>query len=84
MRPSDNLFLLIKSLTKSEKREFKLLAQRYKNSTTRLAIRLYEIIDKLPEFDETKIIQKFTSVLILVKDIQLITILFFEILLYLV
>lgn len=58
MRPSDNLFLLIKSLTKSEKREFKLLAQRYKNSTNRLAIRLYEIIDKLPEFDETKIIEK--------------------------
>lgn len=58
MRPSDNLFLLIKSLTKSEKREFKLLAQRYKNSTTRLAIKLYEIIDKLPEFDEIKIIEK--------------------------
>lgn len=58
MRPSDNLFLLIKSLSKSEKREFKLLVQRYKSSSTRLAVRLYEIIDKLSEFDENKIIEK--------------------------
>ena len=31
MRASDNLFLLIKSLSRSEKREFKLLAGRYRN-----------------------------------------------------
>lgn len=58
MRPSDNLFLLIKSLSKSEKREFKLLATRYKNSSARIAYRLFDIMDKLPEFDESKIISK--------------------------
>ena len=58
MRASDNLFLLIKSLSRSEKREFKLLAGRYRNSSSRLAIRLFDIIDKLAEFDETVVIKK--------------------------
>ncbi len=58
MSASDNLFLLIKSLSRSEKREFKLLAGRYRNSSSRLAIRLFDIIDKLNEFDETVIIKK--------------------------
>src|SRR5688572_25646962 len=52
-----NLFLLIKSLSKSEKRYFKLFADNGKSDSNYL--QLFEAIDKQEEFDEDAIRKKF-------------------------
>ena len=54
----DPLFILIKSLTKSEKRSFKLYANRTQSSTSSKFISLFDILDKLEAYDESLIYKK--------------------------
>ncbi len=59
MRPSDNLFDLIKSLNPSEKRHFKLYAQRHIVGEENNYLKLFETIDKQDEYDEEALKKKF-------------------------
>lgn len=61
MKPSDSLFSLIKSLTKSEKRYFKIVAAKRSNSEKSNYLQLFDAIDKQEEYDEDKIIQQFSQ-----------------------
>lgn len=54
----DPLFQLIKSLSKSEKRNFKLYANRFHASEDKKFIRLFNAIEKLNEYNDEKILQK--------------------------
>ncbi len=54
----DPLFILIKSLTKSEKRQFKLYAGRLGNNSDSKFIALFNFLDKAERFDDTLIIKK--------------------------
>jgi len=56
MEKTDALFLLVKSLTKSEKRQFKLYAGRLGGNSEKNFIALFSILDKLEEFDEKQIL----------------------------
>lgn len=58
MEKSDALFLLVKSLTKSEKRQFKLYAGRLGGNSEKNFIALFSVLDKLTEFDEKQILAK--------------------------
>lgn len=55
---SEQLFRLIKSLNKSEKRSFKLYAQRSHNQATSKFIRLFDVLDSMESYDEKTIIKK--------------------------
>ena len=54
----DPLFILIKSLTKSEKRQFKVYAGRLVGNTTSKFITLFNYLDKVDVMDESLIIKK--------------------------
>lgn len=56
MEKTDALFLLVKSLTKSEKRQFKLYAGRLGGNSEKNFLALFSVLDKLEEFDEAKIL----------------------------
>lgn len=62
MKASDNLFQLIKSLSKSEKRYFKIIAEK-KNTDVKgnNYLQLFNAIDKQDEYDEEKIIRQFSK-----------------------
>jgi hypothetical protein len=62
MKASDNLFQLIKSLSKSEKRYFKIIAEK-KNSDVKgnNYLQLFNAIDKQEVYDEGKIIRQFSK-----------------------
>jgi hypothetical protein len=53
----DNLFLLIKSLTKSEKRQFKLYVGRLDVNTDSKFLNLFNLLDKSNVYDEAAIIK---------------------------
>lgn len=55
---SDHLFQLVHSLSKSEKRHFKLYASRSAQSDEKKFIRLFDLIEKQKSYDEKKILQK--------------------------
>ena len=55
---NDTLFLLVKSLSKSEKRQFKLYAGRLGGNSEKNFMALFTILDKMDEFDEKTILQK--------------------------
>ena len=57
MNPSRNLFLLIKSLSKSEKRHFKLSSSQQAGDKTYL--KLFDALDKQENFDEVAIKKQF-------------------------
>lgn len=59
MRTSDELFQLIKSLTKSEKRYFKLFASLYGGEKNYL--RLFDAIDQQRTYDEARIREAFSN-----------------------
>lgn len=62
MRASDNLFNLIKSLTKSEKRYFKIIAtKKNEDGKGNNYLQLFNAIDKQDEYDEEKIIRQFAK-----------------------
>ncbi|MCB4806681.1 hypothetical protein LG651_00345 [Tamlana sp. 62-3] len=54
----DNLFVLIKSLSKSEKRQFKLYVGRLGGNEDSKFLTLFTILDKLPVYDEAAILKK--------------------------
>jgi len=61
--PNDQLlFELIKSLTKSEKRSFKLFATRNGGDTDAKYIRLFDVLDKMDSYDEKAILKKLKGV----------------------
>ena len=54
----DNLFVLIKSLSKSEKRQFKLYVGRLGVNEDSKFLMLFNILEKLPFYDESTILKK--------------------------
>jgi hypothetical protein len=57
-RSSDALFQLIKSLEKSEKRNFKLYITRNSASEDLKSIRLFDALDKMEDYDEAQLLEK--------------------------
>lgn len=53
----DNLFSLVKSLTKSEKRQFKLYVGRIGVNADSKFLNLFNVLDKLKEYDEEQILK---------------------------
>lgn len=58
----DQLFTLIKSLTKAEKRNFKLYTNRFESSGDTKFIQLFDVLDKLPDYDDDLIIKRLNGV----------------------
>jgi hypothetical protein len=61
-RFSDALFQLIHSLEKAEKRHFKLYIKRSSVNEDLKIIRLYDALDKLPEYDEKLLLKKLPNI----------------------
>ena len=59
MSKSDSLFRLIKSMSKSEKRNFKIFASRHVIGEKNNYVALFDAIDKQLDYDEKLILQKF-------------------------
>ncbi|HEX3079585.1 MAG TPA: hypothetical protein VHQ04_03945, partial [Puia sp.] len=57
-RSSDTLFQLVKSLKKSEKRNFKLYVKRNTASEDLKIIYLFDALDKMESYDETELLRK--------------------------
>ncbi len=57
-RSTDNLFQLVKSLEKSEKRNFKLYVQRNSSDDNLKIVQLFDALDKMNEYDETVLLKK--------------------------
>lgn len=55
---NDSLFQLIKTLNKAEKRNFKLYVKRLSNSESAKFTQLFDIMDKLEEYDEAAILKR--------------------------
>lgn len=55
---SEQLFTIIKSLTKAEKRNFRLYVQRLQSNEDVLYVRLFDILEKAEEYDEGKVLEK--------------------------
>lgn len=61
-RSTDALFQLIKSLEKSEKRNFKLYVKRNSSSENLKTIQLFDALDKMNDYDEKLVLQKNKSI----------------------
>jgi len=57
-RSSDTLFQLVKSLKKSEKRNFKLYVKRNSSGEELKIIHLFDAIDKMSKYDEAELLRK--------------------------
>lgn len=57
-RSSDALFQLVRSLEKSEKRNFKLYVKRNTGADTLKIIQLFDALDKMKEYDEKLLLKK--------------------------
>jgi tetratricopeptide (TPR) repeat protein len=55
---SEQLFTIIKSLTKAEKRNFRLYVQRLQSNEDVLYVRLFDLLEKMDEYDETTVLEK--------------------------
>ncbi len=55
---SEQLFTIIKSLTKAEKRNFRLYVHRLQSNEDVLYVRLFDILDKAEEYDEDIVLEK--------------------------
>jgi hypothetical protein len=58
----DQLFLLINSLSKAEKRNFRLYATRIQSDKETKFIQLFDVLDKLDDFDEQAILKRLPKV----------------------
>ncbi len=58
----DPLHLLIKSLSKSEKRNFKLFAKRLQSNEDSKFLELFDVLDKLSDYNEEKILLKASDI----------------------
>ncbi len=56
--PKDQLLTLINSMTKAEKRNFKLYANRTQSNNTLRFIQLFDVLDKQKEYDEVGVFKK--------------------------
>ena len=54
----DNLFVLIKSLSKSEKRQFKLYVGRMDSNENSKFLKLFNLLDKMDFYSEDLILKK--------------------------
>jgi len=61
-RNTDTLFQLIKSLGKSEKRNFKLYINRNSSSEELKIVQLFDALDRMDEYDEAVLLKKNTSI----------------------
>src|SRR5215472_2365594 len=61
-RSTDALFQLVKSLEKSEKRNFKLYVKRNSSSEDLKIVKLFDAIDKLDQYDEELLLKKNKSI----------------------
>ncbi len=61
-RSTDALFQLVKSLEKSEKRNFKLYARRNSSSESLKTIQLFDALDKMGDYDEAVLLKKNKSI----------------------
>ncbi|MBS1512911.1 MAG: hypothetical protein JST86_18865 [Bacteroidetes bacterium] len=61
-RSTDPLFQLIKSLGKSEKRNFKLYTTRNSGSEELKIVQLFDALDKMDDYDETVLLKKNKSI----------------------
>ena len=59
---SDQTFTLIKSLTKAEKRNFKLYATRIQSKEELKFVQLFEVIDKISQYDEEVILKRLPDI----------------------
>ena len=59
---SDALFILIKTLTKAEKRNFQLAFNKNNTKEDVLFIQLFTTLDKMKEYDEEQILRKITDI----------------------
>lgn len=57
-RSADTLFQLIHSLQKAEKRAFKLYAKRHSANEDLKMIQMFDVLDKMTEYDETVLLKK--------------------------
>lgn len=57
-RSTDELFSLIKSLSRAEKRNFKLFTSRNSGSGDLKIVRLFDVLDKMEEYDEAQFLKK--------------------------
>ncbi len=62
-RSTDTLFQLIKSLTKAEKRNFKLYVQRNSGGENLKIVQLFDALDKMNEYDEILLLKKNKDIL---------------------
>ena len=61
-RNTDELFQLIQSLSKSEKRIFKLHVKRISGSDDLKILALFDALDSMAEYDEEKLLRKNSSI----------------------
>jgi hypothetical protein len=61
-RSTDALFQLVKSLEKSEKRNFKLYVKRNTDTGDLKIIQLFDALDKMNEYDEPQLLKKATGI----------------------
>ncbi|XZF16312.1 hypothetical protein ACTHGU_09245 [Chitinophagaceae bacterium MMS25-I14] len=61
-RYADELFQLIRSMEKSEKRNFKLYVNRIGNGDDLKMVTLFDALDKMQEYDEAVLLKKNTSI----------------------
>jgi hypothetical protein len=61
-RSSDALFQLVRSLEKSEKRNFKLYVKRNSTSEDLKIIQLFDALDKMEEYDEEQLLKRNKSI----------------------
>jgi hypothetical protein len=61
-RSTDSLFQLIKSLEKSEKRNFKLFVRRNTATEDLKIIQLFDALDRMPDYDEELLLKKARSI----------------------
>jgi len=61
-RSTDILFQLIKSLEKAEKRHFKLYIKRSSGKEELKIVRLFDVLDKLKEYDEKLLLHKLNGI----------------------
>ena len=57
-RSTDTLFQLIKTLEKSEKRNYKLYANRNSSSEELKGVQLFDALDKMDYYDEATLLKK--------------------------
>ncbi len=58
----DQLFTLIKSLNKAEKRNFKLYTNRFQSGQDTKFIQLFDVLDRLSEYDDKQILRRLPEV----------------------